>query len=194
MYGGLGWWLGAFALLRSAPGRIRTCDLRIRSPLLCPLSYRRWRQRIAQLCVGVHEAGSPRVNRLAPRRDCALALSAPTFAANPDRSGAARDAPSERKRPRTGTGPSLESRQVSSDEWARALPAAMRHDAARDLAIVVGRSRQVEVGRGLPCPRSRGSRSRLRTIGRPKGRSAVARPASSCSPDCRSEDVDTSAG
>ena len=27
--------------LTSAPGRIRTCDLRIRSPLLYPLSYRR---------------------------------------------------------------------------------------------------------------------------------------------------------
>jgi len=25
----------------SAPGRIRTCDRRIRSPLLCPLSYGR---------------------------------------------------------------------------------------------------------------------------------------------------------
>src|SRR5829696_2047871 len=28
---------------RSAPGRIRTCDRRIRSPLLCPLSYGRIR-------------------------------------------------------------------------------------------------------------------------------------------------------
>jgi hypothetical protein len=26
---------------RCAPGRIRTCDRRIRSPLLCPLSYGR---------------------------------------------------------------------------------------------------------------------------------------------------------
>lgn len=29
---------------RSAPGRIRTCDRRIRSPLLCPLSYGRLRR------------------------------------------------------------------------------------------------------------------------------------------------------
>jgi hypothetical protein len=41
-----------------APGRIRTSGLRIRSPLLCPLSYRRWRQRIAQSCVGVQPARS----------------------------------------------------------------------------------------------------------------------------------------
>ena len=31
------------ALYQSAPGRIRTCDRRIRSPLLCPLSYGRIR-------------------------------------------------------------------------------------------------------------------------------------------------------
>jgi hypothetical protein len=37
---------GKFAFSRSfssAPGRIRTCDRRIRSPLLCPLSYGRIR-------------------------------------------------------------------------------------------------------------------------------------------------------
>ena len=31
-------------VLQSAPGRIRTSDPRIRSPLLCPLSYGRVRQ------------------------------------------------------------------------------------------------------------------------------------------------------
>jgi hypothetical protein len=31
------------AIFSSAPGRIRTCDRRIRSPLLCPLSYGRIR-------------------------------------------------------------------------------------------------------------------------------------------------------
>ena len=37
-----------FRALVSAPGRIRTCDLRIRSPLLYPLSYRRRRQAYAE--------------------------------------------------------------------------------------------------------------------------------------------------
>ena len=32
----------------SAPGRIRTCDRRIRSPLLCPLSYGRIRLMYAE--------------------------------------------------------------------------------------------------------------------------------------------------
>jgi hypothetical protein len=32
----------------SAPGRIRTCDRRIRSPLLCPLSYGRIRLTYAE--------------------------------------------------------------------------------------------------------------------------------------------------
>jgi hypothetical protein len=31
----------AVAGFENAPGRIRTCEPRIRSPLLCPLSYRR---------------------------------------------------------------------------------------------------------------------------------------------------------
>src|SRR5829696_8626131 len=39
---------------RSAPGRIRTCDRRIRSPLLCPLSY----GRIRLIYVGFSASGS----------------------------------------------------------------------------------------------------------------------------------------
>jgi hypothetical protein len=35
--------MGPIPLNPSAPGRIRTCDRRIRSPLLCPLSYGRIR-------------------------------------------------------------------------------------------------------------------------------------------------------
>src|ERR671910_466241 len=46
--------------IRSAPGRIRTCDRRIRSPLLCPLSYGRIRL--------IYAGNPPPESSLIPRR------------------------------------------------------------------------------------------------------------------------------